>query len=44
VITSGGFFVFGQSTSKAVSASVKTIKVTAGGSGGTYKIAILGGQ
>jgi hypothetical protein len=44
VVTSGGFFVFGQSTAQTVSASVKTLKVTAGGSGGTYKIAILGGQ
>jgi len=44
VVPSGGFFVFGQSTAQTVSASVKTLKVTAGGSGGTYKIAILGGQ
>lgn len=44
VIPSGGFFTFGQSSAKTVSASVKTLKVTAGGSGGTYKIAILGGQ
>lgn len=44
VVPSGGFFVFGQATAQTVSASVKTLKVTAGGSGGTYKIAILGGQ
>jgi len=44
VIPAGGFMIVGQSTAQAVSGSAKTLKVTAGGSGGTYKIVILGGQ
>lgn len=44
VVPVNGFFVFGQTTAQTVSGSVKTLKVTAGGSGATYKIAILGGQ
>jgi hypothetical protein len=44
VIPSGAFMLFGQTTAQAVSGSAKTLKITAGGSGATYKIAILGGQ
>lgn len=44
VVPANGFFVLGQTTAQAVSGSAKTIKVTAGGSGATYKITILGGQ
>ena len=44
IVTSGSFFILGQTTAQAVSGSVKTLKITAGGSGATYKIAILGGQ
>lgn len=44
VIPTGGFFTMGQITAQAVSGSVKNLLVTAGGSGATYKIAILGGQ
>lgn len=44
IVPASGFFVFGQTTAQTVSASVKTLKVTAGGAGATYRIAILGGQ
>lgn len=44
VIQSGAFVVVGQTNAQTVSGSAKTLKVTAGGSGGTYKIVILGGQ
>ena len=44
IVPSGSFMIFGQSTAQAVSGSAKTLKITAGGSGATYKIAILGGQ
>lgn len=44
VVPANAFFIFGQTTAQAVSGSAKTLKVTAGGSGATYKITILGGQ
>ena len=44
IIPSGAFVLFGQATAQTVSGSAKTLKITAGGSGATYKIAILGGQ